>query len=166
MAATVRKKLYFDVAISSALTRAFFPCTQFTPGYTGDRYGGVLAALEACTGGAPNATKVQRAVSAWFVKAGDSQAGQTITSNGSIMAVDFVQPTQTVVTTVAVTRIVYLNPGNTANTAKPGQDAIYGTLGSLRHFSVRLRRPSAGGNAAAVSIRGTLYVARQHSIEV
>lgn len=166
MAAVQRKKLYFDVSIGSAASRAFFPCTQFTPGYTGDRYGGVLAALEACTGGAPNATKVQRAVTAWFVLAGDSQAGATITSNGSIMAVDFVQPTQTVAGGASVTRLVYLNPGGTANTAKPGQDAVYGTLGSIRHFSVRLRRPSVGGNSAAVSIRGTLYVQRQHSIEV
>jgi hypothetical protein len=166
MAAVARKKLYFDVLLGSAVSRAFFPCTQFTPGYTGDRYGGVLAALEACTGGAPNATKVQRAVTAWAVIVGDSQAGATITSNGSILAVDFVQPTQTVVNTAAVTRIVYLNPGGTANTAKPGQDAVYGTLGIIRHFSVRIRRPSAGGNSAAVSVRGTLYVQRQHSIEV
>lgn len=161
------KKLYFDVAFSGTTSRAFFPCTQVTATTPGDRYGALLDALEALTGGSNPRTKQQRAVSAWFVPAGSSQAGSAWSAgSGAQVAVDFVQPTLLVLNNVAPTRIQYLNPGGTVNTSKPGQDAIYGTLGILRHFSVRLRRPNAGTTAFGQSLRGTLYVQRQHSLEV
>jgi len=181
MAAPIRKKLYFDVnfgsgtggigqAVATTVSALYFPCTSFTNGVAGDRYGGVLQALEACTGNTPNLTKAQRAVSAWFALGGTGTGGGaggvTVTSLGSPIAVDFVQPTGTVANHANVTRLKYLNAAGTTQFAKAGLEAIYGTLGIERHFSVRVRKANASGVALSTSIRGTLYVARQHSIEV
>jgi hypothetical protein len=172
----IRKKLYFDVnfgsgtggigqAVATTVPALYFPCTQFTNGVAGDRYGAVLQALEACTGNTPNQIKAQREVSAWFAFAGGG--GQlTVTSAGSPVAVDFVQPTGTVANHANVTRLKVLNTAGTTQFAKGGFSAIYGTLGIERHFSVRVRKANASGVATTTSVRGTLYVARQHSIEV
>jgi hypothetical protein len=45
-----------------------------------------------------------------------------------------------------------------------GHEAIYGTAGSVRHFSVQVRKLTLAGGA--LSVHGVLYVQRQHSIEV
>jgi hypothetical protein len=177
--ALIRKKLYFDVAfgsgtggigqaVNTTVAALYFPCTQFTNGVAGDRYGGVLQAVEALTGNAPNQIKSRNAVSAWFQLANVGALDSTLVATGTTCAIDFVMPTGTVATPGAgVTRLRSLSTAGATQFSKAGQEAIYGTLGTLRHFSVRIRRPNAVGVVGSgTSIRGVLYVQRQHTIEV
>jgi hypothetical protein len=182
-APSIRKKLYFDVVFGSAVggvgqavpatvSALYFPCTQFTPTVPGDRYGGVLAAVESCTGNSLNIVKARSAIEAWVIAHGgyDVQgtpaAALSVTAGGQTLMADFVQPTGTVANHANVTRLRYYNTAGALQGIKAGMEAIYGTLGTMRHFSVRVRRSNASGVASAVSARGTLYVARQHSLEV
>lgn len=160
---TIRRKLYFDFNIGGTATRQIFPCTQFRAGLTmGERYGGALQALEALTGSSPAASKAQRAVSAYVVLANDQT--NPITSVGGTLYVDFIGPTIGN-NAGGITRIAYQTVGGTLF-QKAGQDAIYGTAGVLRHFSVRVRRSGITTGDINQTIRGVLYVSRQHSIEV
>jgi hypothetical protein len=159
----IRKKLYFDFNIGGTATRAIFACTQFRAGMTmGERYNGALQALEALTGSSPSGLKAQRAVSAYAVPANNPTTA--ITSVGGVLYVDFIGPTIGN-GTGGITRIAYQTVGGTLF-QKAGQDAIYGTVGGLRHFAVRVRRSGLTSGAVNQTIRGTVYVSRQHSIEV
>lgn len=159
----IRKKLYFDFNIGGTATRAIFPVTQFRAGMTmGERYGGALQALEALTGSSDPALKAQRAVAAWAVLANDPT--NPITGTGAALYVDFIGPTIGN-GTGAITRIAFQTVGGTLF-QKAGQDAIYGTVGGLRHFAVRVRHSGVSGGGISQTLRGTLYVARQHSVEV
>ncbi len=162
------KKLYFDVYLGGdgdggVLTNQTFLCTQFTAGTPGDRYGCLLQAAENCTGSTPANTKRSRAVSAWFQPSAISVANTT--TPATMLGVQFVQPTSNGTNKAALTALPYLTVGGSSVATKAGNEAIYGTAGSLRHFSVRVRRGvgQAGGN---VTVAGVLYVQRQHSIEV
>lgn len=156
-----RRKLYYDFSIGGGATRAIVPVTQFRAGLTcGDRYGAVLSRLEALTGSSPVANKERNAVMAWAALAGNSQAGNTITSVGAPVWVDFIGATSGN-GTGAITRLPYFTVGGTLF-QKPGQEAIYGTAGSIRDIAIRVRRTGTG----ATTLRGVLYVQRQHSMEV
>jgi len=162
-----RRKLYFDIAFNRAATNVVVPCTQITNGTPGDRYGGLLATLEACQGGTPSAIKAKNAVSAWFQPNFISLSNASNAALGpKPFAVDFVSP-KAAGTNVTATALPYLtgtaNGGVTVVAALAGHEAIYSiTAGTPRNFSCRVRRPGASG----VSVSGTLYVQRQHSIEV
>lgn len=179
--AATKKKLYFDVnfgagtggvgqAVATTVPALYFPCTSFTNGVVGDRNGNVLQALECLTGNSPNGIKKLNAVSAWFQLSNLGAALLTLTSpsatTAEYTAVDFVMPTGTVANHANVTRLRSLNTAGTTLFSKGGQEAIYGTLGTLRHFSVRVRKTNNAGVAITTSVRGVLYVARQHSLEV
>jgi hypothetical protein len=157
------KKLYFDVALPTTRTSQSFLCTQFTAGTPGDRYGALLAALEACTGSTPPGIKQRRAVSAWFQAAG--YAGQNATTPIAPCGVAFVSPTANG-NNLSLTQLRYLTVGGSQVANKMGNEAIYGTAGSLRHFSVQVSKARAGSVGGTVTMHGVLYVQRQHTIEV
>lgn len=168
-----RRKLYFDVVwpsgASATKSALYFPCTAFRSSASfGDRFNGLLAAMESLTGSAPNQAKAASEVTAFFVPQHGPFAGTGFSSYPGSLAVDFVQPTFSVANNANVTRLSYLTSTGAKDLTKVGMTAVYGTLGTQRHFSVRLRRPNAGAGAAAanVSLYGTLYVQRQHSVEV
>lgn len=159
-----RRKLYFDITFNRATTNVIVPCTQITASSPGDRYGGVLQAVEACQGATPSSVKAKAAVSAWFVP------NQVVLSNATAsakqFAVDFVSP-KAGGTNVTATGLPYLTGsaggGVTVVTQFAGHEAIYSiTAGIARNFSCRVRRAANAG----VSVSGTLYVQRQHTIEV
>lgn len=160
------KKLYFDVTMGTTATSALFVCTQFTNGTPGDRYGNLLIALPALTGSSPASVKAQNAVSAWFQP---NSAGVTAASP---WGVDFVGPTAGMTrgpqsnqaAVAALHALPYLTVGTLTPLAQfSGHDAIYSiTAGTTRHIAVRMRRRGT----ALSTVSGTLYVQRQHSIEV
>lgn len=161
-----RKKLYFDVGFNQGIVTMYFPCTA-TLGGTGDRYNGLLRPLEALTGGSDASLKARNAVQAWFAPSGTGAiASGNVTSLSQAVAIDFIGITRAGGPTV--TRLPYLAAGSSSPVGpKAGMESIYSiTAGQLRHFAVRLRRPNVGAGAGLISLRGTLYVARQHSIEV
>lgn len=175
-----RRKLYFDVTWPGGTRSAmYFPCTPFRSSASfGDRFGGLLAAAEALTGSSPHQSLALNEVTAVFVPNHGPFAGTQFTAQGLPVAVDFVGPTfgtQVVAgapgggvpNNANVTRLPYLTPTG-KDLTKMGMSAVFGTLGTSRHFSVRLRRPNAGAGSAAAnaSLYGTLYVSRQHSLEV
>lgn len=164
------KKLYFNLTWSSGATSnagaavtKFIPCTPFRPSATfGDRYGSLLEALPALTGNSPNMLKRAGAVEAWFVVNDNNVMGRTTVTAG--VALDFVAPTFFVAgNTDAIPLLPYLSLDGSTVVRNRGKDTIYGTLGQARHFSIRARRLVAPSTA---TLSGTLYVARQHSIEV
>lgn len=159
-----RRKLYFDITFNKVTTNAVVPCTQITAGTTGDRYGGLLQTVEACQGATPSALKAKAAVSAWF------QSNLIVLSNATSVArafaVDFVSPKAGGIN-VTATSLPYLTGtaggGITTIAGFAGHEAIYSiTAGIQRHFACRVRRSIN----VAVSVSGTLYVQRQHTIEV
>jgi hypothetical protein len=164
------KKLYFNLTwASGATTNAggavtkFIPCTPFRSSVTiGDRYGSLLEPLAAVTGNSSNLLKRAGAVEAWFVVSDNNVMGRTTVTTA--VAIDFVAPTLGVTgNTDAVPLLPYLSVDGTSVVRNRGKDTIYGTLGQPRHFSIRARRLVAPSTA---TLSGTLYVARQHSIEV
>lgn len=161
------KKLYFDARLGSTTTNQVFLCTQFTVGTPGDRYGTLLDAMEACTGSTLPGIKQRRAVGAWF-QASDIAGANATTPLTAMMGVQFVQPTANGTNKTALTALPYLTVGGASVVGKAGNEAIYGTAGSLRHFSVRIQklRGTGSGGGGTVSVGGVLYVQRQHSIEV
>jgi hypothetical protein len=160
-----RKKLYFDLSLSRAVTNVVVPCTQYTSGTVpGDRYGGLLDAYPAVQGGAQAGEKAKLAVSAWFQP---NSFGGTVAAG--VIDVMFVGPTAAASGIGAIPRLKYLTGtaggGITAVNALSGHEAIYSiTAGIARHFAVKVHRNAVSGIAATIS--GTLYVQRQHSIEV
>jgi hypothetical protein len=149
------KKLYFDVALTA--TNQSFLCTQFAPTTPGDRYGSLLAALENCTGGTVSKIKQSRAVRAYFVP-GNAFTGK------NMPAVNFVQPTVNGTGKGALTFLPYMTSPGATIAGFAGHEAIYGTAGSVRHFSVLLQASTVLGEGE--SVNGVLCVERQHSIEV
>ena len=157
----LRRKLYFDANFSG--TRQIFLCTQFRAGVTiAERHNGVMQAAVALTASSPPAAKARNEVSAWFVPAGLTNAAlaTSLTSVSAPFWLDFIGPTIGN-GTGGITRLPYLTVGSTLF-QKAGQSAVFGTAGSQRHFAVRVRRTGTG----TTTVRGTLYVARQHSLEV
>jgi hypothetical protein len=143
-----RKKLYFTVDLR-AVTRAVFPCTV-GPGtsavvYTGDKYGAVLDKLTALTTGSSNQAKRANSVSAFFEKA---VAGNAATATAGQVFLQYCNWTRTASGATA------LIPAESAATPD-GATPIY-----TSDFGVLVRR------SGTLSFRGTLYVQRQHSIEV
>lgn len=158
---TRAQKLYFDVTMAATATNASFPCTQITAGTPGDRYGRLLQVLEALTGSSPPNIKARRAVSAWFQAVAFSPANAT-TPNAAF-AVRFISPTGRGSNQATLASLPYLTIGGNSVTNKAGSEAIYGTAGILRHFSVQVQKRISAGT---VSAHGVLYVQRQHTIEV
>lgn len=158
------KKLYFNITWAAGATAPtkFIPCTPFRPSVTiGDRYGSLLQVLEALTGNAPNTLKRAGGVEAWFIPS--EGTANLLTSGGGPVFLDFVAPTLAVSgNSNAVPLLPYLSLDGSSVARNRGKDTIYGTLGTQRHFSVRLRRPITSN----ATFSGVLYVARQHSIEV
>lgn len=168
MAQPAKKKLYFDVLFQGTTGIKIFPCTSFRDSWTGDRYGNVLQVLESLTGNSTAAMKAKQAITAVFQMSGNASASPlTVTSVGATpFAVDFVQPTTGNGSNALVTRLRSYNSAGTLQTALAGSDAIYGTLGTPRHFATRVRRLNVSGAAVSSSVRGVLYVQRQHDMEV
>jgi hypothetical protein len=162
MSATKRKKLYFDFSIGINATRQIFPATQFTSSLTGDRYGGLLDALEACTGSSPADIKRRNEVSAWVQRTAQVYSNTPMATSGQL-SVQFVYPTSGN-GTGPVVPLPFMTPGFTFTDGKDGSSAVFGVAGTPRHFSIVVRRPSNANIASTV--RGVLYVQRQHSIEV
>lgn len=157
----IRKKLYFDLNFTG--TRQIFLCTQFRAGVTiAERYNGAMQGLLACTGGSPARLKAENEVTVWALPAGLTNAAlaTSLTSVAAPLWVDIIGPTIGN-GTGGITRLPYLTVGATVF-QKAGQSAVFGTTGSPRHFAVRVRR--TGTNTT--TIRGVVYVQRQHSIEV
>lgn len=166
MAAIKRKKLYFFVNLDEAsaangtptdppdYTTALCRCTQgrrngVPSTYAGDAYGGVLEDLPALTVGSPGFRKAQREVTAWF-----ERHSSGLSPTVSNVFVDFVNWTT--------------NTGGAAPLAIAyGQQQLYavGPQGSsavyTRDFAVRVMR-----RFGTPTVRGVLYVERQHVIEV
>lgn len=161
-----RKKLYYDLVFNRATTNVISLCTQITAGAVStERYGGMLDAVVAAQGATPNETKAKNAVSAWFQPNNQVLSNATGGSNRNF-EVDFVSPKASAVG-VTATGLPYLTGsaggGLTVVAVLAGHDAIYSiTVGTTRHFSVRVRRTVDAG----VSVSGTLYVQRQNSLEV
>lgn len=154
-------KLYFDVTATTSENITFL-CTPFTSICFGDRFGSALAPLEACTGSTPPTVKQQREVSAWF-------SGTTTSSNA---AVKFVAPTSTAAnctghagTNLSLAVLPFLTVGGTVTT-KAGHSAVFAganaSVGVMRHFCVQLL---AAVNESG-TLSGTLFVHRQHTVEV
>ena len=159
------KKLYFDVLLADASTNASFPCTHIVASTPGDRYGCLLPALHALTGSAPSGVKRAAVVSAWFAPNALASTNTTSPLNGALFSVRFVQPTSRWINQTGLQALPYLTVGGASVPNNAGHEAIYGTAGSIRHFSCQVRKllAPAGGT---VSVHGVLYVQRQHSIEV
>lgn len=153
MAQKGRKKLYFDFNMGIGATRVIFPCTQAVQSAAGDRYGGLLDALEACTLSTPSEVKRRNEVAAWA-------SAVTGLSGGALM-VDFIGWTSGN-GTGPIVKLPFPGVNLTTTDSKAGQSAVFGTGGIARHFSVRIRRLVT----FTVTTRGTVYVQRQHSIEV
>lgn len=157
----LRRKLYFDVGFT--ITRQIFLCTQFRSGVTiAERFNGAMQAAMALTASSPPASKARNEITAVFVPAGTTNASlqTSLTVAGSPFWVDFIGPTIGN-GTGGITRLPFLTVGSTLF-QKAGQSAVFGTAGGQRHFAVRIRR----SGTTTTTVRGTLYVARQHSLEV
>lgn len=163
-----RNKLYFDVNLPATRVSQTFLCTQFTAGTPGDRYGGLLQVLEACTGSSPATQKALREVGAWYQPAAIAAQNVTTPINEAFGAA-FIGPTANKNAASALTGLPYLTVGGSAVAAKAGHSAVFGTTGSPRHFGVqvfKVRAASGIGFGGTISSHGVLYVQRQHSLEV
>ena len=163
------QKLCFDVLLtnSGGATNIAYLCTPFTSVCFGDRYGSALKAFPACTGSTQNITKQERAVSAWFQHV---IGNRTVPTDAAPVYIRFVAPTSTAAnctgqtgTGLALSALPYLTAGGTVTT-KAGHEAIYAganaSVGVMRHFCTQLVK------SGAFTVNGTLYVERQHTIEV
>lgn len=164
MAATKRKKLYFDISLVT-LPSVVRACTQFRATYPGDLYGSVLEDFAALTAGSSANDKQRNEVTAWFVPVDGEildggRATQIIDKRNQRVYVRFVQATVSDNTD---------GTGIAAGLTFPGR--IQGTTPiGTRHFSVLVARDSklGGTNRTDISptVRGRLYVQRQHKIEI
>ena len=157
----IRRKLYFDVNFSG--TRQIFLCTQFRSGVTiSERFNGAMQALAALTASSPPASKARNEVTAVFIPAGLTNAAlaTSLTSVSAPCWLDFIGPTIGN-GTGGITRLIFQTVGASLF-QKAGQSVVFGTAGSPRHFAVRLRRTGTG----TTTVRGVVYVARNHSLEV
>lgn len=154
--AKIKKKLVFDISGNSGTTPAgvgpalnggaAVVCTQETTGTLGDRYDSLLQQFSPLTIGAPAQARQLRQVMAVFVPK-HIAAGINPT-----IKIRFVDETGTAV------------PGsNVANAVSQTGPILTATDPT---FTKRIRIFINALATAAASIRGTLYVQRQHSIEV
>jgi len=160
--ATRRKKLYFNINLTTVnnglgATLVFgqvVACTQFRVGYTGDVYGSVLEDLAALTLGSSDELKRRNEVTAWF----QPITGQVVTSIGT----PFRNQRVYVRFTVATVR----DNGTAEILIFAGQPSGTTPIGT-RHFGILVARDGAG-SATDVSptVRGRLFVQRQHNIEI
>lgn len=162
MTAIRRKKLYFDVSLVGAVKAQVFPCTQFRISYTGDNFGAVLDDLPPLTNTSPSESKRRNSVCAWFQPTDgqslpDLAAGTApVLARNSHVFVRFVNATTSTSPTFP-TDLTF--PG-----LLPGSSPI-----GTRHFSVLVARPGGDfldNNGTSPTVRGVLYVQRQHSIEI
>jgi hypothetical protein len=167
----MKKKLYFDFQFTASNRARYCPCTWVPTapiqGTVFERYGELLTALPALTGGASVATKERQEVSAWF------QLATALTSPADQFCMDFVGQDFS-------TEIAWLAPGGAPVPAKAGLSPVH-----TKHFAVRLRLLPLQNSGIrfvatdhvmtvslvpfakrAVDIRGVVYVQRQHSVEV
>jgi hypothetical protein len=151
------KKLYFSVTLSRGGAStifgsgAVFPCTNFraTPIYSGDNNRAVLEDFAPIAATDPPSMRSPRDVSAWFQLNRLATVGTGATPPTGFL-VDFVTAT------TAVAGITVIGGFGSV-------PAGMSTLG-VNHFAVRVRPVKlTTGNFTAL---GTLYVQRQHSIEV
>lgn len=150
------KKLYFDITVPTGDVGVYVRCTQVTAGFTSqERYGRLLEDYAAADGSTPKTIRAQREVSAWFQPFStdaDSDFDRVITAANWI--IQFMGSTTNALT---VENVVFYN-GATIDTTRAGFSPV-----ATRHFGVRVKRSGATtGNAA----RGTLFVQRQHTMEV
>jgi hypothetical protein len=170
----MKKKLYFDFQFTRTGTSKFCPCT-FTNGFAvatsliiRERYGQLLDALPAATLGTSPQIKERNEVCAWF------NLATALTSPMERFVIDFVDRR-------CVQPLFSINPANdgvrdnpiyTKNFAVAVRLAYAHTSG-LRGYTVGsgpVHAVNVALHTAAVrgpvDYRGTLYVQRQHSIEV
>ena len=147
MAATRRKKLYFNVDLRTA-TNAAFPCTQFWASYTGDNYGAVLDDLTPLTASSTNQAKRMNSVAAWLSGRLSLGASVSTTTAQPAFVIDFINATTVGSGATALT--------NADSALFNGSTPIF-----TRHFAVRVRKIGA-----ATGFRSVLNVQRQHSFEI
>ena len=158
--ATRRKKLYFDISLVT-VTAVVRACTQFRATYPGDLYGSVLEDFAPLTAGSSAALKQRNEVTAWFAPVSGQRTTSATTANSPYLNqsyyVRFVSATVT---------------NNTDATTIP-DGLVFGTQiqGSTpigtRHFGVMVARHRSTTSAEnSPTVRGRLYVQRQHQIEI
>lgn len=138
------RKLYFDITISGN-DSAIVELTEESASTPGDRWGAVLPTLTPCNGNSPARKKQQQEITAIFVPQGVAAGSTTFMPNFDVRFVDSNEtaaPFYTAGTT-----------GTTVVAAKAGRSAVF-----LRNPRIQIR--------SSASVQGTLYVQRQHSIEV
>ena len=165
--ATRRKKLYFNINLTTVnnglgATLVFgqaVACTQFRATYGGDVYGSVLEDLAALTIGSSDELKRRNEVTAWF----QPITGQIVAAVGTPFRnqriyVRFILPT--------VMENSILGPTYAPGLAFTGQPNGTTPIGT-RHFGILVARDGAG-SATDISptVRGRLFVQRQHNIEI
>jgi len=168
MAIAKRKKLYFDYDLRVG-TSQVFACMNPTGGpvngvnaerlgYTGDSYRGVFEAMSSTFTTDPPQLRLRRAVTAWCAP----YRGEGVATPGGptyrLPLLEFVNCTTTVGGAVAL-------PGQAGDVAthniSVGSD---GTVVFTSRFGIKLIRNVVTGNT--VGFQGTLYVQRQHDIEI
>lgn len=162
------RKLYFDVILPATRNSQTFLCTQYTAGTPGDRYGCLLTVQQSATGSTPPTKKRALAVSAWFQPSAVTPQNVTTPIN-EMFATAFIAPTANKNSSTALAGLPYLTVGGTAVANKAGNEAIFGTAGTARHFGVqvfKVRAASGIGFGGTITSHGVLYVQRQHSVEV
>jgi len=170
MPAIRKKKLYFDVDLTGATRGLAFPCTQFRQSYNGDLYGGVLDDLPALVVGSPAARKRLHSVAAWF----SPLSGQL-----AINAAADAFPGNTGINQRVYVRFIAATTGFVKGIANPASISVITTDGLVfapqlkgstpigtRHFSVLVIRDVDANLVTSATVRGVLYVQRQHSIEI
>lgn len=133
-----REKLYYDLVI-------VFPMVSVTrePTFAPDRYGNTFERLDPLFAGSPGGLKARNAVSAWFQCSSFTEGGPPPPM--SDVCVDFVD-------------LADASLPDPTGGGFPGLDPVY-----TSRFQVRVR---PFGFPGTFTVRGTLFVQRQHSIEV
>lgn len=170
-----RKKLYFDCSLPAGVTRRIFPVTLGRASFnTGDMYGGLLDnGVPKVTTASPVDAKRRNMVHAWFEPQTFLNVGVTTVARVNTgVLVDFV------VWTCAGKGITAAGIGFTgaSGTQLPGGASsgtnpaiLTGSAASAlltKNFAVRVRKLTDDSLGVHMTVRGTLYVERQHSIEV
>ena len=163
--ATRRKKLYFNINLVATGGIPIFAqavaCTQFRSTYGGDMYGSVLEDLAPLTGSDSNELKRRNEVTAWFQPITGQHiqgSGTSTTYRNQRVYVRFTEPTVS---------------GNaqsvTILSSFAGYPAGMTPIGT-RHFGVLVSRDWNAANhldtGVSPTVRGRLFVQRQHNIEI
>ena len=170
MPAIRKKKLYFDVDLTGATRGLAFPCTQFRQTYNGDLYGGVLDDLPALVVGSPAVRKRLHSVAAWFSPLSGERARVNVTT-GEVARTGLNQ--RVYVKFIAATAGFVKGIGDSASIGFATTDGLIfapqlqgSTPIGTRHFSVLVIRDVTANLVTSATVRGVLYVQRQHSIEI